>query len=423
MAGLIQAGALEALHQPDFRRYWLGFTLSRLGQAMQTMAVAWQVYLITHEPFSLGLIGLVQVGPVMLFSLLGGAWADTMSRRRLLIGCQAGLMLMSATLTALAASGVAQVSLLYAILFVSAILSSAGGGAQAAIIPSLVPRHLLTPAISLKNLSWSVAGILGPAIGGLVIAHAGLTAVYAFDTVSFLALIAGIALAQADLDAVESPAVRTGLWGNVVAIREGFAFLKTEPVLLHLIVLDFFAVIFGEARTMLPVFASDVLGVGAAGLGILSGATAVGAAIGAAAMAAVRPPRWPGRVVLISIGVYGLCTAVFGLSPWFWLSWAALVGAGIADTISMTQRQVIPQLLTTESMRGRVGGINLFFAATGNQVGEFEAGTVAHWLGARMALLSGGLACIGLAAAVTLKDRSIWKFEVPPHSRVTAIEP
>lgn len=423
MAGPFRAGALEALQVPDFRRYWLGFTLSRLGQAMQTMAVAWQVYLITHEPFSLGLIGLVQAGPVMLFTLLGGAWADTMSRRRLLIGCQLGLMLLSGALTFLAATGVARVGLLYAILFVAAILSSAGGGAQAAIIPSLVPRHLLTQAISLKNLSWSVAGIVGPAIGGLVIAQSGLTAVYAFDTLSFLALIAGIALAKVDLDAVESPSAKGGLAGNLVAIREGFAFLKTEPVLLNLIVLDFFAVIFGEARTMLPVFATDVLGVGAAGLGLLSGATAVGAAVGALIMTAVRPPRWPGRVVLVSIVVYGLCTAVFGLSPWFWLSWAALVGAGIADTISMTQRQVIPQLVAPDSMRGRVGGINLFFAATGNQMGEFEAGTVAHLLGARMALITGGLACIGLAGAVGWRDRNMWSFRIPDQPVVEVVSP
>jgi MFS family permease len=359
----------------------------------------------------------------MLFTLLGGAWADTMSRRRLLIGCQFGLMLMSAALTALAYNGIARVAPLYAILFVSAILSSAGGGAQAAIVPSLVPRHLLTQAISLKNLSWSVAGIIGPAIGGLVIASVGLTAVYAFDTLSFLAMITGIALTRADIDSVESPGGSPGLKGNLVAIREGFAYLKTEPVLLNLIVLDFFAVIFGEARTMLPVFASDVLGVGAAGLGVLSGATAVGAAIGAVIMTAVRPPRWPGRVVLVSIMFYGLSTAVFGLSPWFWLSWAALVGAGIADTISMTQRQVIPQLLTPDSMRGRVGGINLFFAATGNQLGEFEAGTVAHWLGARMALLSGGLACIALAAIVTMKDLSMWHFEIASGERVKTVVP
>jgi MFS family permease len=128
-------------------------------------------------------------------------------------------------------------------------------------------------------------------------------------------------------------------------------------------------------------------------------------------------------VVLISIVFYGLFTAIFGMSHWFWLSWAALVGVGVADTISMTQRQVIPQLVAPEAMRGRVGGINLFFAATGNQLGEFEAGTAAHWLGGRLAVVTGGLSCIGLAAIVSMRDRSIWTFEIKPSERVKAVSP
>ncbi|MBC7544412.1 MAG: MFS transporter [Candidatus Sericytochromatia bacterium] len=414
--------ALAALRVRDFRLYWFGMTLSRLGTAMQVMAIAWHIYLLTREPLSLGLIGLVQVGPVMAFSLLGGAWADAMSRRRLILVTQGALLVLSATLAAITFNGVATAWMLYVIIFLQAIASSAGGGAQAAIVPSLVPRELIPNAIAIKNLSWSVAGIAGPALGGLFIAHLGLQSVYLCDAVSFLAVVAAVLAARANLDTVETLAGNS-VRASLAAIRDGFAFMRGNPVLLNLIMLDFVAVIFGEARTLLPVFAKDILMVGPEGLGLLAGAPAVGAAIGAGLLTFLRPPRWPGRVILLSILVYGLCTVVFGASHWFWLSWVALLGGGVADTISMTQRQVIPQIIATEAMRGRVSGINLFFANTGNQLGEFEAGAVAHWLGARASVVCGGLVCVLLALGVSWRGRTMWDFTIESVPEAAPVTP
>lgn len=394
----------------DFRLYWCGNTLSKLGNEMQTVTLAWQLYLLTGEPLSLGLLGLVRAAPVLIFTIFGGVLADSMSRRRLLIITSTALMLNSALLAALTLTGAITVWMLYLLTFLASIVSSIDGPAHATVVPALVPRHLLVNAITLNNLSWSVAGIVGPALGGLMIGWFGAGVAFGIDALSFLAVIAAISLVRSPLFAPQLSAEERSLQGNLRRIRDGFSFLRSNPILLGLMLLDFFAVLFGGSLTLLPVFAKDILKVGPEGLGLLAAAPAFGALLGAIGLTVLRRPRHPGQVVLGAVFVYGLCVCGFGISNIFWLSWLFLAGTGVADTISMTMRQSIRQLLTPEEMRGRISGVSFFFAVSGNHLGDFEAGLAAQLIGAQPAVLLGGLACAAMVMGVTTFYPTIAKF-------------
>lgn len=409
MSSFFNPEALNSLKIRDFRLYWFGNTLSKLGNEMQIVALAWQLYLLTGEPLSLGLLGLVRAGPVMVFTIFGGVLADSMSRRRLLLMTSSSLMLISALLAGLTLSGQIEVWMLYLLTFLAAIASSIDGPTHATVVPSLVPRHLLVNAITLNNLSWSVAGILGPALGGLIIGWFGAGIAFGLDAVSFLGVIWAITQVRSSLYAPQLSAEERSVRGNLRRLREGFSFLRLYPILLGLMLLDFFAVLFGGSLTLLPVFAKDILKVGPEGLGVLAAAPAVGAVIGAVGLTLIRRPKRPGQVVLLAILIYGLCVCAFGMSSVFWLSWLFLAGTGVADTISMTMRQSIRQLLTPEEMRGRISGVSYFFAVSGNHLGDFEAGLAAQLFGAQPAVIFGGLACallvFGVAALYpTIRD-------------------
>ena len=377
---------------------------------MQQLALAWQIYLLTGQPLSLGIIGIVRAGPVILFSIFGGALADIMSRRKLLLITQSTLLALSTIMAVTTATGIATVGLLYVLVFLSSTASSADGPAHSAVIPSLVPRHIMTNAITLNNLSWSVAGIIGPALGGLIIAGFGAGVAFALDAVSFLGVIIALLLVKAPLLPGEVPADQRGIRGNLQRIWEGFAFLGRTRMVLTLALLDFFAMLFGASLTLLPVFAKDILKVGAEGLGVLAAAPAVGAVLGAAGLTLFKRPRFPGRIVLAAIALYSVCVIVFGLSTIFWLSWLMLAGTGLADTISMTMRQSIRQLLTPEEFRGRIAGVNYLFAVSGTQLGEFEAGVLAQVIGTQPAVALGGLACLGMVSLINWRSQGIRHF-------------
>lgn len=411
MANFFNPQALQSLREHDFRLYWFGNTLSRLGTEMEIVALAWQVYLLTGEPLSLGLIGLVRAGPVIIFTIFGGALADVMSRRTLLLITSTGMLFCSALLSVLIFTNVATVWMLYAITFLAAIFSSVDGPAHAAVIPSLVPKSMLVNAITVNNLSWSMAGIMGPALGGLVIGWYGAGMAFALDALSFLAVIWAIRSVRTPLPRPELSEEERSFKGNLRRIGDGFQFVRRQRIMVGLMLLDFFAVLFGASLTLLPVFAKDVLKVGPEGLGLLAAAPAVGALIGAVALVFFPQPKWPGRVVLVAVAIYGLCVAAFGASSIFWFSWLMLAGTGISDTISMTMRQSIRQLLTPDDYRGRVGGVNFFFAVSGNYLGDFEAGLLAQFIGAQPAVLLGGLACVFMVGGVAALNPTIRKFQ------------
>lgn len=410
MANIFNPQAFQALKVRDFRLYWFGNTLSVLGNEMQTVALAWQIYLLTNEPLSLGLIGLIKAIPAITFSIFGGALADAMDRRRLLFITQTILLSLSTTLAVLTFTNTASIGLLYLLVFLASIAQSADSPAHSAVVPSLVPRTLIANAINLNNLSWSTAGIVGPAMGGFIIGWLGVAPTYVVNAVSYLAVVWVLIVVRTPLVGLKlTPEERT-IKGSLNRIKQGFGFLRRTPILLHTMILDFVAVLFGGSLTLLPVFAKDILKIGPEGFGILASAPAVGSILGAFGLTLIKRPKWPGRVVLGSIFLYGLCAGIFGLSTVFWLSWLALAGTGAFDTISMAMRQSIRQIITPPEMQGRLAGINYSFAASGTNLGEFEAGVVAQILGAQPAVAIGGFACAIMVCGVSFFNTSIKNF-------------
>lgn len=403
--------ALAVLAVRDYRLYWSGNVVSKVGTEMQHVALAWQIYALTGQPLSLGLVGLLRAGPALILPIVGGAAGDAMSRRALLLGLAALQVALSASLALLTHFALATVTILYAFVFLTACVSSLEGPVRGTVTPTLVPRELLTPAVALNNLLWSTASIVGPAVGGLALGAFGATWVYAFDAASYGCMVAGLLAIRTPLLTPDLDASERGPAGQLRRIQEGFDFVRTQPVLLGLMALDFAAVLLGASHVLLPVFARDIFAVGPEGLGLLAAAPAAGAVVGAALMALLPYPRRAGVWVLWAIAAYGACVAGFGAAPTFWLAWACLAGTGIADTISMTLRQSIRLLVTPDPMRARVGGINYVFAVSGTQLGEFEAGVAAQWFGTRAATAAGGLACVALVALCAWRFPAIKRFE------------
>lgn len=403
--------ALAVFAIRDYRIYWGGAVLSKLGTEMQQVALAWQIYATTGEPLSLGWVGLLRAAPALVLPIIGGAMGDALPRRTLLLAIDAGHILLTTTLCVLTLRGEASLPALYGFVFLTACLSSLEGPVRGTLTPMLVPRELLTPAVALNNLQWSAAAVVGPAIGGLALGAFGAATVYAIDAASFGAIALSLLLLRTPFMVPELAAEERGPRGQLRRIGEGFAFVKAQPVLLGLMALDFAAVFLGASHVLLPVFAKDVFHVGPEGLGLLAAAPAAGAVVGAALMALLPYPNRPGVGVLVAIAFYGLCVAGLGVAPAFWLAWACLAGTGLADTVSMTLRQSIRLLLTPDPMRGRVGGINYVFAVAGTQLGEFEAGAAAQWLGLATAVSGGGLACLALVGACAWAFPAIARFE------------
>ena len=322
-------------------------------------------------------------------ALFGGVVADALDRRRLMIVAQAALALNSAGLAVLTFTGHASPGALYAFAFLAGLAKSFDNPARQALLPNLVPADELPNALSLNATAWQIATVLGPSVGGAIIAFRGPGLAYAIDAASFGAL----ALAAFSIryrPALPPPAGAL----SFRAIGAGLRFLRQTPVISWLMALDFVACLFAGSMMLMPIYADKLLNVGAPGLGLLYAAPAVGALMAALVVAGRRPVQRQGPVVLISVAVYGLAIALFGLSRAFPLSLLCLAASGAADTVSMIQRQTIRQLLTPDSMRGRMTSINMVFFMGGPQLGELEAGVVARALGPTFSVVSGGVACI-----------------------------
>jgi MFS family permease len=392
----LQSDTFAALRSRDFRLLLFSQWISQLGAQMQRIAIAWQVYLLTHDAVALGLLGLFRVLPVFLFSLLAGLVADAQDRRRVLAWTQGGAMLASLLLAALTLTGNINVLLIYALVFLRAVANAFEGPSHQSLVPSLVPARHVANAFSLDAILGEVALIVGAGAGGILIAGlGGVGAVYALTGFSsLLALALVLCLRTTVREKFETSSI------SLQSTLDGFRYLRTSPVIMGAMLMDFFATFFGSANVLLPVFASDILHVGAEGYGLLAAAPSVGS-IAAGALLAVRAQfRRPGALVLWAVLVYGIATTLFGLSTVFALSlfFFAITGAG--DTVSMILRQTIRQLATPDALRGRLTSINMLFSSGGPQLGELEAGVVANLWGAPLAVVSGGLACILAVALV-----------------------
>jgi len=398
------------LRYRDFTLLWIGFFVSQIGSQMQIVAVAWQVYRLTNDPLALGALGLARVLPVIAFGVFGGVVADVVDRRRLLIATQTAMMATSLGLFALTTAGRVTVPILYGFCLLSGSAVALSNPARQAMIPTLVPESVLARALGFSVTSWQLATVVGPTVGGLVIAAHGPSLVYLIDGLSFLAIIASLIAIRSR--GIAAPEARAD-WQSVV---EGFRFLRRTPILLALMLLDFCGTFFAGAMLLLPIFADQLLAVGPRGLGFLFAAPSVGSAIVALTIAVKGAPPLSGATVIGSVALYGVATAAFGASSSFPVALACLTIAGAADGVSTVVRQTLRQLLTPDELRGRMTGVSMIFFMGGPQLGELEAGVVGRLLGVRASVVLGGIACSACALAFAVFASGLRRFRYPARA-------
>lgn len=358
-------------------------------------AIAWHVFELSGSPFHLGLIGLVQFGPVLVLSLPGGALADAHDRRRIALASLLAPFATGLALCLLARSGAATLALLYAAAFANAAASAFENPARAALLPDLVPREIFPRVVPFATTTQALAFVTGPAVAGLVIAAAGVAAAYAV----YAGLVALSAVLLLPVRPLRAP-TPSGRGVTLAAIGEGLAFVRARPIVLGCMLLDMLAVIFGGATALLPVYAKEILAVGPRGYGLLFASFEIGA-LSMGLLLLLRPPvSRAGRALLGAVAVYGLATVVFGVSRSFPLSLAAYAVAGMADQVSVVMRHTTVQLATPDALRGRVSAVSSIFIGASNQLGAVESGFVAAATSAPFAVVSGGIACLLVAAEV-----------------------
>jgi len=395
---LKEASFFVALRYRDFRWLWLGQLVSESGTQMQVVAVNWHIYLLTSSPIALGFIGLFRVAPIIIFSLIGGIYADAFDRKRIMLVSQGTMMVVALSFFLLTLTGGISVCLIYLLTALTAAASAFDGPAWQSIVPNLVPREHLSNALSLNNVMRHTARVLGPAAGGLVIARFGVVACYLANALSFVAVILAVWYIKSPVQ--EKLGVAKF---SFPALKEGISFVFRTPLLKSTILLDFFSTFFSSASSLLPIFAKDILRVGAQGLGFLHAAESVGAVLAGFALSLMGSIRKQGGLLLVALFLYGGATCLFGLSRWFELSLFALALAGGADTVSAIMRQNIRQLNTPDYLRGRMTSIARIFSNGGPQLGNLEAGLVAALIGAPLSVITGSVATMMLVIFVALR--------------------
>jgi MFS family permease len=394
MAGAMTDTAIRTpglLGQRDYLCFWASRWMGSFGSQIQSVTMGWQAYAISrhtldvaHSAFNVSLIGLVTFVPLLLLALPAGETVDRHDRRRVLYLCYAAEAVGTAILAWASFSGHASIALLLmvAVLFGSA--RSFFSPAMTALAPMLVPRDLLPRAIAWNSLAWQTASIMGPAFAGIIIAAASPGAAFAATLALYLAAATSLTFVRR----ATRPAVQAG--SRLELVREGLAYVWTNRVVFGAISLDLAAVILGGATALLPAFARDVLHVGAGGFGLLRAGPALGATVVGLGLAVVPIRRKAGLVMFAAVAVYGVATLVFGLSRLLSLSILALAVLGAADMLSVYIRQTLVQLVTPDPMRGRVAAVSTLFISASNELGEFESGVAARFLGAVGAAVFGG---------------------------------
>lgn len=397
--------SLVALRHRNFRLLLIGLLLSFTGSFMQNAALLWHVSLLVapdRKGLALGAVGLVKIVPIIVFSMLSGVMADAWSRRRLMLVTQTGAAFVAVGLAVLTFRGLSVVWPLYVFAALGAAVGAFDMPARQALIPMLVPREHLPNAISLNTITMQMASVAGPALGGVLIASTGLGWVYTINALSFVFVVVALLMMRGVPDRPAGTTSREDVsWRAAV---EGLRFVFAAPLIRSTMLLDFFATFFSSAMALLPIFAQDILHVGARGYGWLYAAPAAGAVLMSGAMVLLtdRIER-RGVALLWAVALYGAATIGFGLSQTFWLTFAYLAITGAADAVSMVIRGIVRQMETPDRLRGRTVAVTMVFITGGPQLGELEAGLVANWFGAPFSVISGGVGCLlatwGVAAA------------------------
>jgi len=399
--------ALVALRHRDFRVLWVGQLVSFSGTMMQTAAILWHVALLVPDNRKGLALGLVRILPIIGFSLVSGVVADVLDRRRLMLATQSAMAVLAGVLALLTFHGLHAVWPIYAISALGSAAAAFDGPARQSLIPNLVPREHLANAISLNTIMMQVASAAGPALGGLVIALLGVGWAYLFNAASFLVVIAALLLMRH----VKAAGGASAPTISLKAAADGLRFVFSTDMIRSTMLLDFFATFFSSATALLPIFAQDILGVGAGGYGWLYAAPAVGAIAASAAMVPlVERIEHRGRVLVWAVAGYGAATVVFGLSRSFPLTFLCLAATGAADTVGMVLRNIVRQTLTPDHLRGRMVSVNMIFFMGGPQLGELEAGLVANWWGAPLSVITGGLGCLVATALVAARTPALRRY-------------
>ena len=415
----IPSPALAAKPSASIYRHpgFLAFISARLmavfATQIQAVVVAWQVYDLTRDPLALAYVGLAQFLPMLCLLLPAGDLIDRFNRKAILASswavgavCSGALWWLSGLTTA----GVAGVTGIYAVLVLFGCSRAFSGPALQSLLPQVVPREQLAAAIAANSMLMRAASIGGPLLGGVLYALGGGRLTYALCFVCFA--LGTVLLSRVVTLQARNAAAATGtMWERFGA---GIRFIRSRPIILGTISLDLFAVLLGGVVALLPIYASEVLHVGPAGLGALRSALAVGE-VGAGLYLSMRPFNGKvGRTMFVAVAVFGLANLLFAVSTWFWLSFAALLVAGAADMVSVYIRGALVQFSTPDHMRGRVNAVNMLFIGSSNELGEFRAGTSAAWLGVVPAAVLGGLCTLGVVGGWTLgfkQLRTVDRFE------------
>jgi MFS family permease len=379
--------------------------LATASSEMQAVAVAWQIFGITHRPLDLGLVGLAQFLPGVLLFLIAGHAADRIPRQRILQACFAAFSLCSLLLLGFAVRGLSSVYPVYAVLLLNGVVRAFNGPASQAFLPLLVTEEHFPNAVAWGSSIFQAAMVMGPVAGGLLYGLAGSPIpVYGCAAVAYLAALALISAIR--IEGTERPRQTASLR----IVMQGLRYIWHDKLILGAISLDLFAVLLGGAVALLPIFAKEILKTGAIGLGILRSAPGVGAVLTAIVVAHWPLRRKAGARMFWCVFGFGVFTIVFGLSRNLALSLAALVMLGACDMVSVIVRHTMVQLGTPDEMRGRVSAVNMIFIGASNEVGQFESGLTAQWFGTVPAVIAGGLGTIAIVA--------LWAWLFPALRRV-----
>jgi len=386
------SSAWSVLRHPGFRWFFFAQIFSITGSAMQLAAVNWDVWRITHNELALGIVGLVRIVPIIILSLLGGVVADAVDRRKLQLATQSLMLIFAGILAIVTIMGSESLALIYILTAAMSGMSAFDQPARNAMVPNLVRPDEISKAARLNVVMYTVTSVFGPVIAGFIIGRFGSGAAYLFNALSFIPVV----IVLIGLARVMMPApVGAKRDISFKAMFEGLHFVRSSPLLWSTMLVDFFATLLASATVLLPVYATDILKVGATGYGILSAAPAVGATLGAIVMAQYGGRiQKQGIVMLWAVAGFGLSTIVFGYASVFWLSLLALAGTGFTDSVSAGIRSPLRQVLTPDHLRGRMLSVNMIFFMGGPQLGEFEAGVVASLFGPVLSVVTGGVATV-----------------------------
>ncbi|MCB1387169.1 MAG: MFS transporter [Nitratireductor sp.] len=380
-----------AFRSAAYRRYWGSRFANTFAAQIVSVAIGWQIYDISRNPFHLGLVGLTQFLPSLILVLVTGAVADRFGRRLIMALSDGMEALCTAWLLYLTFIGTETVWPYFPLLAAFGIARAFHGPASSALVTNVVPKEAVANAIAWNSSAWQISTILGPVAGGLLY---GVSPVFAYGIAAVILAIAAVTAAMIPRPAQQQ--VRDKV--SMQTLLAGFAYIWREKVVLGAISLDLFAVLLGGAVALMPVYARDILELGPWGLGMLRAAPGIGAVIMALWLTGKPIENHAGYIMLACVALFGLFTAVFGASTLAWLSILALALLGAADMVSVYIRETLIQLWTPDDLRGRVNAVNMVFVGASNELGEFRAGTMAAFIGTVPAVVLGGVGAIGVAA-------------------------